>query len=329
MKKLSVVMATYNSVEVVEDYLRSIREQDFDQEALEIVVADGGSTDGTIEVVERYGGRVIRENTGSPEAAKGVALAEAKGEYVLIGDGDNVWPDEGWLSLMMESLWKEKGLASYPWRYKWRREDRWLNRYFALLGANDPVAWFLGKADRQSYLREGWGLGGKLIKECEDYFVVEYDESSLPTVGANGFLIRRDELLKAKSGVDDYFHIDVIYDLVKSKPRRFVVVKTEIIHQTGNDLGVFLKKRERYMRELYLEDKDRRRYFIYKKGRDDLRLALFVAYALSGVGPLMTAVWGMVKKWDWAWLGHVVMCWSLLVIYGKEVVKGWLGKGGD
>ena len=323
MKTVSVIIATFNAGEVFEEYLKSIRDQDYDQKRIEVVVADGGSSDGTVELAEKYGCRVIKEKTGSPEGAKAVALKKSTGELVLVGDADNVWPDKGWLRWMVDCCTctpEVQVLGGYTWRYAWRREDGVLNRYFALLGANDPVVWFLGKADRQSYLFDKWRLGGKLVKETDEYFVVEYDKNNLPTVGANGFLIRRKDLLKAKVGEKDYFHIDVIYDLVKEKPRRFVVLKTDIVHKTGAGFFRFLKKRSRYMRELYLRDGKRRRYFICDLQKDWWKILLFSLYTLSVVGPMVTALWGFVKKRDLAWFLHPVMCLGVLVVYGVAVV---------
>ncbi|MBU1200200.1 glycosyltransferase family 2 protein [Patescibacteria group bacterium] len=326
MKSVSVIIATFNAGSVFEEYLKSIKSQDYDHKKIEIIVADGGSTDGTVELAKKYGCRVIMEKTGSPEGAKAVALKKAKNELILIGDSDNIWPSKTWLKKMIE---KDSGqarmtkeiLAVYPWRYTYRKKDSLMNRYFALLGANDPVVWFLGKTDRQSYLSDKWGLGGKLIKETKKYFVVEYSQDNLPTVGANGFLIRRKDLLKAKVGEKDYFHIDVILDLVKKKPRKFVVLKTDIVHKTGEDLVSFLRKRSRYMRELYLRDSSRRRYFIYKLGRDEVKTLWFSLYALSVVLPLIDAIKGYVKKRDLAWFMHPVMCFCIFWVYFLVVLR--------
>jgi glycosyltransferase involved in cell wall biosynthesis len=322
MKTVSVIIATFNAGKVFEEYLKSIRGQNYDKSEIEVLVADGGSTDGTVELAKRYDCKVVNEKTGSPEGAKAVALKKAKGKLVLIGDSDNIWPNEHWLKRMVEGISCDPGaLGTYSWRYTFRKKDNLMNRYFALFGANDPVVWFLGKTDRQSFLSNKWSLGGKLIKETRGYFVVEYDENSLPTVGANGFLVRRKDLLKAKVGEKDYFHIDVIFDLVKKKPQKFVVLKTDIIHKTGDGLVSFMKKRSRYMRELYLRDSSRRRYFIYKPGRDEWKIFLFSVYALSVVGPLVTAIWGYLKKRDMAWFLHPVMCFSMFWVYFGAVIK--------
>jgi len=102
---------------------------------------------------------------------------------------------------MADSLLKEpQAVAAYPWRYAYRKEDTSLNRYFALMGANDPVAWWLGKADRQGWGSDKWQLSG----EAEDkgkYWLVKFNLENMPTLGDNGVLVWREKLMKAK--VDD------------------------------------------------------------------------------------------------------------------------------
>lgn len=52
MKKVSLILTTYNSRENVEKTLRSIEQQDY--ENIEIVIKDGGSKDGTLEYIRNY-----------------------------------------------------------------------------------------------------------------------------------------------------------------------------------------------------------------------------------------------------------------------------------
>ncbi|MBE7175714.1 MAG: glycosyltransferase, partial [Mucilaginibacter polytrichastri] len=50
---LSVVTVVYNNVRDVKNTLRSVTTQDYPH--IEYLVIDGGSTDGTKEVIEEYG----------------------------------------------------------------------------------------------------------------------------------------------------------------------------------------------------------------------------------------------------------------------------------
>ena len=93
---VSVVIPTYNQFDLVDDAIRSAVTQDY--EALEIVVSDDGSTDGTIEKIRRwaqeYPGRVIglidQPHLGiTGNCNRG--LHASHGEYVAFGAGDDMF----------------------------------------------------------------------------------------------------------------------------------------------------------------------------------------------------------------------------------------------
>lgn len=322
-------MATLNSGPILKKALASIRSQNYDQKKIEIISADGGSTDGTIKTIRKYGGIVVPENTRSPEGAKSFALAKAKNEIILEIDDDNILPDKNWLRTMVSFLEKEPtAIGCYTWRYTHRKKDKILNRYFSLLGANDPVAHFLGRADRQSHLSSQWALAGK-AEDKGEYFLVEFNKNNLPTVGANGFLIKRELLLKAKVDQDSFFHIDVNYDLINKQRNKYVVVKNNIIHASGEKFIHFFKKRKKYMENLYLHDLSKRRYFLYNKEKDRKKIISYSLYSLTLVGPLSLAIKGFLKVPDLAWFLHPIVCFLIFWIYFLSVLNwqfwNWLG----
>ena len=55
----------------------------------EIVIADNGSTDGSIEIAERLGARVVRvSEKGYGNALRG-GIAAAQGKWIIMGDADD------------------------------------------------------------------------------------------------------------------------------------------------------------------------------------------------------------------------------------------------
>lgn len=318
---ISVIMATLNAELTLEKCLESIRGQSYDQKKIEIIVADGGSTDKTLEIAKKYDCKVIPENTGSPEGAKAIALKQAKNEIVLEVDCDNVLPEKIWLKTMVAYFKKEPNITGiYTWRYRYSKSDKTLNRYFSLLGANDPVAWFLGRTDRQSYLSKKYALAGA-VKDKGKYFLIEFNNNNMPTLGANGFLIKRKALLKALVDEKHFFHIDVNWDLINQGNNRYVVAKNDIGHISGENVLDFFRKRKRYMENLYLKDLNNRRFLLYDKERDKLKVILYSIYSLTLAGPLSFSMRGYLKIRDIAWFLHPIICWAMFWIYFVSVVN--------
>jgi glycosyltransferase involved in cell wall biosynthesis len=79
--RFSVVIPTLNQAETIEDTLQSIFDQDYGN--VEIIVADGGSSDGTLELLERYRPRLARVIEG-PD--RGQSDAINKGFAAASGD---------------------------------------------------------------------------------------------------------------------------------------------------------------------------------------------------------------------------------------------------
>ena len=63
MQKVSLLVTTYQAAQNLPDTFQSILEQDYDR--IEVVIADGGSTDGTVELIRKFAGQSMER--GWPE----------------------------------------------------------------------------------------------------------------------------------------------------------------------------------------------------------------------------------------------------------------------
>jgi glycosyltransferase involved in cell wall biosynthesis len=316
---VSVVIAVRDEPEALSRCLSSIRCQYYRQKKLEIVVADGSAGNLCAKVIDKYRGLRIADRSGSPEKAKAAALALAKGPLVLFVDADNILPTGHWLKEMVSILEKEPhAVGCYPWRYAYIPSQTALNRYFSLIGINDPVAFFFGKADRQSYLTEKWDLSGK-ADDQGDYFLVSFNQKNVPTLGANGILARRKLLLKAKINPEYFFHIDIHSDLIRKGHCRYAVAKNSIIHNPSDSLSIYLKKRWRYLTDLYLRDFSKRRYLIYDNRQDQLKLVGYIGFTLLVLPNVLISLRGFKKIPDPAWFFHPILAFLIMVLYSAAV----------
>jgi glycosyltransferase involved in cell wall biosynthesis len=90
---VTVLIDTYNQERFIEEAIRSVLDQDFPREQMEILVVDDGSTDRTPEIVRQFEPQVklLQKSNGGQASAINQGVAHASGEFVAFLDGDDVW----------------------------------------------------------------------------------------------------------------------------------------------------------------------------------------------------------------------------------------------
>lgn len=318
---LSIIIAIRNVERTFPRLLQNLSSQNYPKNKMEIIVVDGRSTDKTFEIIKKshLKIRIIQgKYPNDPEACKGEGLQAAKGEIVGLIDSDNYLPNKKWLEEMVIPLIDNKKLVgSYPWRFAYRKKDNLLNRYFSLIGSCDPVGLYLGKADKMSYMSENWNIAGKILENNSKYYVVQFNEQNFPTLGSNGFFARRKYLLKGKSDIKHFFHIDTPFDLLKFQLNSYAAVKDVVIHDTAVTLLSFVVKRAKYMMLHYQKRAGDRRYFVFdpKRSQDIFHIVLFIIFSLTFLQPIFVALRGYWKVRDVAWFVHPIICFALCVGY--------------
>ena len=107
--KVSVIIATYNTVDYIEECLDSIFSQILD--SIEVIVIDDGSTDNTNEVLSCYKGKYdnlvthYQENSGAGNA-RNYGISIARGEYICFMDPDDTYPNNDCLKMLYETARK-------------------------------------------------------------------------------------------------------------------------------------------------------------------------------------------------------------------------------
>ena len=90
--KVSVITPSYNSVKTIEDTLRSVRDQAYPD--IEHIVVDGGSKDGTLDIIREHDGHLakwISEPDRGIYDAMNKGIAMATGDIIGILNSDDVY----------------------------------------------------------------------------------------------------------------------------------------------------------------------------------------------------------------------------------------------
>ena len=316
---ISIVIPTLNSQRTLIDCLESIKTQIYPGK-VEIIITDGGSCDVTVNIAKKYGAKIYRNKLITAEAGKALGYKKANGEIIGFIDSDNVLTSDHWLKMIIKPFVEDKEIvASEPINFEYRKNDDWLTRYFALLGMGDPINLFIGWYDKYSQITDKWtGLNIK-AKDWGNYLTF-FLEKDIPTIGANGFFIRKDKL--DKYPIKDYlFDIDVLKYLSSREKVKIAKVKVGIIHLFSGNISSFVRKQRRRISDFFFFSRKGFRSSNSNSIRIYWGLFKFILATLLIFPLLLQMIIGFLRKKDIAWLFHPIACWLTLVVYSVETVK--------
>ena len=124
---ISIVTPSFNQAEFLEDCIRSVIDQSYPR--LEYVIIDGGSTDGSVDIIRRHEGRLkhwVSEPDKGQYDAVNKGFAQSTGEimaylnsddkytpwaFQVIGEIFSAFPTIEWLTAAYPLTWDEDGRA--------------------------------------------------------------------------------------------------------------------------------------------------------------------------------------------------------------------------
>jgi len=335
MLSVSILIPTLNAEDTLRECLESIFAQDYPAGLVEIIIADANSKDNTLAIIAEYKNKnliklkVVDNPLLTAEAGKAIGLRYAKGDIVALIDSDNILPQADWLRLMLAPF-SDKGIvATEPLEYTWRPQDGYITRYCALMGMNDPLCYFLGNYDRYNYISGKWTALKVHSEDKGPYLTVSFTRhDQIPTLGANGFCIRRKELLKVmqkdEGQLRDYlFDIDILPALVAlaDSPVKVAKVKVGLVHIFSGSLKGFVQKQQRRIQDyLFFSHKTSRIYPWHAK--QEGKLYKFILSCVFILPLFIQAGRGYLNKPERAWFFHPLACLITLVVYGWGLIMG-------
>jgi len=105
---LSIIIPTLNEEKYLPLLLESIKKQDFKN--YEVIIADAGSTDKTVEIAKKYRARIAKG--GLPAKGRNEGAKIAKGNVFLFLDAEAVLPEHFLKKVLLEFKERKLGIAS-------------------------------------------------------------------------------------------------------------------------------------------------------------------------------------------------------------------------
>jgi glycosyltransferase involved in cell wall biosynthesis len=295
--RFSVILPTFNEEARLPSLLDSIRKQRYPHDAIELLVADGGSTDDTVGIATSYGAQVFHNPVRRAEPGAGMLLERATGDVALLLAADNVLAGDGFLEAMARPFADPAIAAAFPSLVS-TNQDGSTTKYFNAF--TDPFNHFVygGAASPASY-----GRTYRVKRRTPDYVVYDFATGPRPLIAlAQGFTIRLPYRKPLGTDEDDVAPVEML--LAQGREIAFVesaALEHHTVGGIGDALGKFGPRFRARMTDSAQPVWDRLQGST--RGRR-LRAYLWPFYSVSVVFPAVAAFGGLMRDRRREWLYH-------------------------
>lgn len=165
-QRVSVIVPTWNEEAGLPACIASVGAG---QRGVELIVADGGSTDRTMAIAAELGARIVLSPVRQRATQMNLAVQHARGDVLLFLHADTILPD-GWLRSLRSALDAQPSIIGGAFRRRFAHPSVWLRINCALADWRGHL-WGIFLGDQATFVRSAdfWSLGGfRSMDQCED-----------------------------------------------------------------------------------------------------------------------------------------------------------------
>lgn len=324
MEKISIIMPTYNAEKTIEESLKSIREQNYDQSLIEILVIDGGSIDRTREIAQKYGATILENKKKLPEPAKEIGLLFAKGQYGVYMDSDEILIDKNTFQNRINVFLSDKSIKNVVSAGLICNETaKPIARYANYTG--DPFSYFIYRYNGYNRVENMSRTYG--YEKRQGYILYYFrEDDSLPLFDAG---ISMFDLMEAKKMYENYedkknFASNLFSVMMRVSGCVAIIEGDVIYHLPQMTLSGYMGKlRWRVLNNIF-SIKEGGVGFAGRAKQDSKikgREVWYVLYTLAFFGPIFDSIRLAIKNKDYIFLIHwllnlyvlVQICWNVML----------------
>ncbi len=316
-------MATFNSERSLELVLKSIRQQDYPKNKIEILIIDGGSTDNTLEISKRYKCKIFNNPKTDQVYGKFLGYRKAKGKYMLLIDSDEVLSDRKSIKNKVISILTNPSVqvaistglkkpSSYPDINYYLNEFGDPFSYFMYRNSKDPL--FFLKQMKKQYT---------VVYEDKDRAVFDFRGDFEPPfieLTAMAVMVNREYIKKnfPQVFVKPPEHTHLFY-LLNSKENLFAIMKHDpVIHYSVSTLSGYLRKiRSRITSNIYATGMGIAGFSgreVYHSENFKIKKYLFLIYAGSLFLPIIDGIFLTLTRRRLVYLIHPLLTYYTVIL---------------
>jgi glycosyltransferase involved in cell wall biosynthesis len=315
--KISFLSPVLNEQINLPTYLQSILQQDYPKDKIEIIIADGGSVDGTIEIARKFNCIILDNPNHCAESGLLLCEKKASGDILFILAADNKLPCKDWAKKMVKPFVEDEKICGALTHIIPAENDSLFNRYYSLLHV-EPFTWFVYEmAANPRYFSRVY----ELDYQKQGFLVYKFTTMNHPLVAfAQGFGVRRKAFDRKKENIGD--DILPFIQMIEDGGKIAYVPEAGIEHKHLNSFKHFLKKYQwRIRNSLYKNNvgfENRKKYI---NSRRTARKYLWIFYGCTFIFPALDAIKWSLRDRELCWLWHAPASISLSYLILFEVMR--------
>lgn len=326
---ISVMIATYNSGWILDKPLKALRAQSYPQDKLQIMIIDGGSTDNTFEIAEKYDCEIIDNPKTDPASAKRIGMARARGRYLLTVDHDEVLINPDSLRLRIDTLQNhEQCKIAFCSGYKCPKGYAGLNEYVSEFG--DPFSLFYYRFSKgYKYYYDALCKNASLIEENSRYALFRFDKGwdhiiiEIHCMATIIDLAYFRTIYSEEKNPGDFDHL--FYKMVEDGFMDTVMSKDDPLeHYSVDALSSYLPKLKwRIINNVHFQDQAKNGFtgrIEHMKG-SQVKKMLFPFYSTSTVFPLLDGIIYSISRWNFSFMFHPFLCWYIILYILYQYIR--------
>ena len=300
MRDISFLIPTYNAGRHLERCLKSIRGQDYPRDKIKVFIADGGSSDNTLDIAARYGCAILNNPLRLAEYGLKLGMQAASSEFLVPFAADNELVGRDWVKKVVDTFNKDETISAVWGKLVSGQDDPPLNKYFELI-QSDPLNWFLNHNLDRYRMEAGVKAGDA------GYFIMSVDPRRPLVWGANGLVYRADKIKRIWEH-DGYLGDNDAFQSMVEKGDNKVAYFSEpfVYHHHVATINDWIKKWKRNYRLHFLDKlKTRNLNWVFLPGFNQ-RILLWIVYSLCPLFSGAQACYLAIRQKKIYWLYHPV-----------------------